>query len=74
VRHQLEDAAPEALRLGAFRDAEGAAEDLLVRVLLDERQPELLRQRAGERRLPGPGRAGDDYESRRLRTYWRIPP
>jgi hypothetical protein len=62
VRHQFEDRAAEPLGLRAFGDSQRAAEYLLVRVLLDERQPELVGKPARERRLARPGRAGHDDE------------
>ncbi len=75
VGHELEDRGAEALRLGALGDSELTTEYLLVRVFLDERQPELVGQPARECRLAGAGRPRDDYEERRRRrTYGRMPP
>src|SRR6185437_16139213 len=60
---QLEDDPAELLRAGTVLDPERPAEELLDGVLGNERQPEPRPQRGRDRRLPSPGRPGDDDEA-----------
>jgi hypothetical protein len=62
--HQLEDRDAEAARLLAVGDPERAAECLLVRILLDERQSVPVGKGAGNRRLAGGRRPCDDDQRR----------